>query len=239
MARDLIQLPADSTGKAHLAFTETEAGTPAPNAGVRYMEGFVLCDSTGRVMETVPGVAPPSTGLLTMGSDYGGTPLARTIKVNANGEVAVNSSPRTLVSIGPAPDVATVTAEALISAAAVRANAAIAAATAFTVTPGKTFRLQSFTGWLMQNSTTAIVAAYLRLRASFTASGAVTATSPTYATLHLGMPSGGTEMFLEMQLVPLTFADGLEFPGGTSIGVTQLATAATGLIGYSLTGYEY
>lgn len=50
MARTFIQLPADSTGKAVLSFDFTEAGSPAPNAGVRHAQGMVLCDSSGAVI---------------------------------------------------------------------------------------------------------------------------------------------------------------------------------------------
>ncbi len=47
MARAQIQLPADGAGKSVLAFDFTEAGAPAPNAGVRHAQGAVVCDASG------------------------------------------------------------------------------------------------------------------------------------------------------------------------------------------------
>lgn len=53
MARTFIQLPVDSTGKAVLSFDFTEAGSPAPNAGVRHAQGMVICDQNGVVIGTL------------------------------------------------------------------------------------------------------------------------------------------------------------------------------------------
>ncbi|MBA3688478.1 MAG: hypothetical protein H0W81_06590 [Chloroflexi bacterium] len=55
MARNSIQLPPDSTGKAALSFDFTEAGTPAPNSGVRHVQALVVCDSAGNVINTTSG----------------------------------------------------------------------------------------------------------------------------------------------------------------------------------------
>lgn len=59
MARDAVQLPPDSTGKAQFAATFTEAGTPAPNAGLRYVPGVLVSDDLGviaRVNSTLAAV---------------------------------------------------------------------------------------------------------------------------------------------------------------------------------------
>lgn len=53
MARTQVQLPADGVGKSLLAFDLTEPGAPAPNNGVRHVQGLVICDTSGNPIDTL------------------------------------------------------------------------------------------------------------------------------------------------------------------------------------------
>lgn len=126
-----------------------------------------------------------------------------------------------------------VTTEAMMTLTPLSNFTAGATGTSFTVTAGKTFRVQSVAAIIRATAATA-VSGIIRLRIS--ASGAVTtATTPALA---LGMPptsatinSGNSNS--------TSFPDGLELSGTMQFGISQLVTATSASIDVMIIGYEY
>ena len=131
-----------------------------------------------------------------------------------------------------------VTTEALFAAAAFsisRDGAAATTAQQFTVTAGKRFVLQSLVV-SVKNTAAAAGASKLVMRYS-AAGGVIASTSPILAILDLGSNSvtanayiGPTEMALP---------DGVELLGGSTLGFTNLSSAATMLHTITANGFEY
>lgn len=123
---------------------------------------------------------------------------------------------------------ATVGTEALTSFIANKGGVAAAAATSYTVTAGKTFRIQSMTFQAIISVGSHNL--QLRLRAATT----VLATSPILIT---GFSSGSTSA---AGMFEASIPDGLEIVGGTQLGITNVAdTPADVTINATVVGYEY
>jgi hypothetical protein len=205
-----VVLPADATGKA----LRTETVTTAFTTG-----------AGGVVHQQVVSLADPTTGsLVTVGAEGG-------LWVVPHGGVRHN--------IAWTIQAYSVTAtETALSMNRSTDFAAIAAAATYTVTTGKTLRLQglSISGVLLG---TTVTASRVALRAAAT-SGA-SATSPLQFSTRLGNASIGTQA-ANYGLIQqdVDFADGMEFPAGSSFCLTAVATtAAMHSLDISLWGYEY
>ncbi len=126
-----------------------------------------------------------------------------------------------------------VTTEAMMTLTPLTGFVAGGTGTSFTITSGKTLRIQSFVASVRATAATA-VAGTVRLRIS--ASGAVTTATAVTATIGLaptsaviGSGNGGN----------ISFHDGLELSGTIQIGVSQIMTATSATIDVEIIGYEY
>lgn len=126
------------------------------------------------------------------------------------------------------------TTEALTSLTPVTDGVAAAAATAFTVTTGKTFRIQTISLAFYNGAATALIANAL-LRAN--TAGAVTTTSQTLWQYRLSFTAAvGHSVYHVAE-----FPDGLELTPGTSWGISNVfsALSAGSFINAVVVGYEY
>jgi hypothetical protein len=104
-------------------------------------------------------------------------------------------------------------------------------ATEYTVTAGKTLRVQTMF-LSVRASSAAMVSARARLRSAAT----VSATSPVFCLAEASSLSATTAAASgEDVAIP----DGLEFAGGVQVGVSQIATATTADVTVLIVGYEY
>jgi len=113
-----------------------------------------------------------------------------------------------------------------------------AAAAPAVITAGKTFRITSIGMTYLSIATAA--AGRFSLKAN--TGGVVALASPTFQSWLVGTPAAVAGTSTNMSV---TFPEGLEFAGGTGIGVAFSGVGATGAAaagGYgaiSITGYEY
>jgi hypothetical protein len=132
-----------------------------------------------------------------------------------------------------------ITTEALATLNITKGAVAQATATSYTVTAGKTLRLQSFSlSGNPPNNTQFVVRARVR-----TAASAIAVTSPII--IHLVSP-GATNVSFTGEPACIGVADGLEIAGGTQIAISHVSSSAvvgsttTGAgVSFCLIGYEY
>jgi hypothetical protein len=110
-------------------------------------------------------------------------------------------------------------------------NGATTTGTSYTVTAGKTFRMQSMT--LASQVNTGIGAVKARIRAA----AAVLVTSPIYCTL-FASPST-TSGTADVGNAEQVFPDGLEIAAGQQVGISTLSQVNTGNATVCVVGYEY
>lgn len=127
-----------------------------------------------------------------------------------------------------------VSTEALLSMVPVTGFVAAAAATAFTVTAGKTFRIQMITMSVRANATANMAQVRLRVNTG----GTVITTSPLI--VQLTCPAVASVAQVGTTEVA-TFPDGLDIPAGASFGLGQFCTVTTAapLVDACIVGYEY
>lgn len=167
-----------------------------------------------------------------------------TISATAKGTQGTNFVPiqnakdsgRTFLSL-TLDRVAGVTSEALATMA-INKGGTTSSATTYTVTTGKTLRIQAMFFACLPSSTTAPFGR-VRLRA---VNGTVTVSSPIIITLDSGNPlasattvAGGGSDGAEIFSIP----DGLEIPSAWQIGISQIMNATTTTVSVTLIGYEY
>lgn len=131
--------------------------------------------------------------------------------------------------------VTSITTEALITLTQKKGDAAPTTGTSYTVTTGKTLRLQSFL--LSATLTTAaITAVAIRLREGAASGGAVAVASDIISELEVSANTATIGVSGQQTIV---FPDGLEIAGGQQLGITELATTADAAVTIVLVGYEY
>jgi hypothetical protein len=134
--------------------------------------------------------------------------------------------------------VAVATTEGLVTFTKNVAGTATATQTTYTVTAGKTFRVQAIIVSLTDTSTT-VARTRIRLRENI--GGTCIASSPLAVTTDFGPLPGTQAAGMALQgpfVIPLP--DGLEFPAGDSICMSEVATTnTTAVLSVSLIGYEY
>ena len=126
--------------------------------------------------------------------------------------------------------IATTTSETLINVGANRAGTVSSPATTYTVTTGKTLRIQSFCASIQEPSS---VVEYVKLR--IRSASTVNASSPVVLGLLLST-SGVTN---NAGYGEISIPDGLEIAGGQEIGISQLSDTTTANVTFTLIGYEY
>jgi ubiquinone biosynthesis protein UbiJ len=114
-----------------------------------------------------------------------------------------------------------------------KAGAALTGATSYTVTSGKTLRIQSIALTLIENATTCIGRFRIRQAAS-----AIANTSPPIFDYVLGSPAG-TAAAKQGTSVVIPIPDGLEVAGGQQITFTWFSDVNTCQMSMSIVGYEY
>jgi hypothetical protein len=131
-----------------------------------------------------------------------------------------------------------VTTEALTAAIAVNKGGTVTSAqTTYTVTSGKTLRIQSILITYVVGGTTIANLAKIRLRA--VTSGTALVSSGIVWGAALPCPTG-TGANGEGVCLSANFPDGLELPSGWNFGISHvMPTAASGSWTMSITGYEY
>ncbi len=143
------------------------------------------------------------------------------------GDIAAN---RTRIVLS-ADAITSVIAEAMMTFQSYKAGVVAAGITSYTVTAGKTFRVQSIKVKIRPStpSTTVTFAnTVLRLR-----EGSLI-TSPLIDQFPLLMQTN-----VDSNPTSLVIPDGLEFPAGTVLGMSHLASAATVLEHFAIVGFEY
>ena len=123
-----------------------------------------------------------------------------------------------------------VIAEALISTPVNKGGVLQPAATTYTVTAGKTLRIQSI-AVTMQATNSIVQTVKMRLRSA----ASVILSSPVVAAL-TAANNGTTNT---TGFVSHTFPDGLEIAGGQQIGISFVGSTTSSNITISIVGYEY
>lgn len=210
MAESGVILPADSTGKA----MRTETATTAFVTG-----------SGGVVHQQVVSIGDPTTAanLATVGAEGG-------LWVVPRGGVR-HSVLFTATALIPT------TTETLVTLTKSVDAAATSTAATYTVTTGKTLRIQ---GISVSGFVSTATAANTRITLRAVASGTPTATSPLQWTGRLGITTG--TVALQNALLPLMidFGDGLEFPAPFGIALTAVSSTTTvHTVDIGMYGYEY
>lgn len=134
--------------------------------------------------------------------------------------------------------VAVATTEALVTFTKDVAGTGTASQTTYTVTSGKTLRVQSITVSLTDTSTTV---ARVRVRLRENTGGTCTASSTLAWTADFGPLPGTQAAGLALQgPFMASVPDGLEFPAADSICLSEVATTnATAVLSIAIIGYEY
>ena len=123
-----------------------------------------------------------------------------------------------------------ITTEALVSIAVNKGGSLQGAATTYTVTTGKTLRIQSISA-SVQGTNSSVQWVKARVRAG----SSVTSSSPVVANLMISN-SGATN---SIGFGEQDFPDGLEIAGGQQVGVSQVAGQVNGSVTITVVGYEY
>ena len=131
-----------------------------------------------------------------------------------------------------ATNTAGIATEAMVTLTPYTGFTAGSTGTSFTVTAGKTLRLQTLTV-SVRTATTTGLGAIIRLRIS--SSGA--ATTSTGAMVIAGAFSGAATGGVGTATV--NFPDGLELSGTQQFGISELASSTSAFVDISLVGYEY
>lgn len=127
--------------------------------------------------------------------------------------------------------IAGATTEALVTMS-INKGGVLTSGTSYTVTAGKTFRIQAVNAEIL-NTTTVANRVSMRVRAA----ASVLVTSPIIA---MAMAAASAALAASGATDPHAFPDGLEIPSGQQIGISQLATVTTaGIVSMTVVGYEY
>jgi hypothetical protein len=201
-------------------------------------DGLVIVspDSTGKKIDTselTVGVNTVERQRIVIADPTNATQLAT---VSASGAVANKSltdTNRTYVILF-AQAVTGVTTEALITFTKNVNGTTTTAQTAYTITSGKTFRIQSIS-YLVKNTTTTANSGTVNVRVAAT----VSATSPLVASLFVSAPAAVASA---VGADSIQLVDGIDILGNGSIqiGISHIENIATAsIVSFTLTGYEY
>ena len=208
MADGIIQVAPDSTAKK----LDTSELTVGANTVER--ERIVIADPTtagalGAVLNANPA-----------GTEY--APVVRPI-------MPQDAAARTPVVLY-LDEITGITSEALATMN-INKGGSTSTATSYTVTTGKTLRVQAVIFSCLNSSTTA-VKGRLRLRSAAT----VLATSPVFCSMVCG---GVGAVANEGSETSVNFSDGLEFAAGQQVGLSHLESSTSSTVSACIVGYEY
>jgi hypothetical protein len=206
------------------------------DAGAGPLSLLVISPVAASFNTTVTQAAGTWTDNLT---EVGGVAVAATAKgtqgTNFIDVQEAKDTGRTYVTF-TADAIAGVTTEALVSFTQNRQGTTTAAVTSYTVTSGKTLRIQSITAACQSGS--ALAEEWVRVKIRHNTAGATTATSALVYTVSCGTNVAAAAA---VNNIHADIPDGLEIYGnGTqSIGVSHLSSATTNVESITLCGYEY
>lgn len=126
------------------------------------------------------------------------------------------------------------TADTMVTLTPLTNFTAGATGTTFTVTAGKTFRIQAINAAIRATTTTALSASNFRFRVS--ASGAVTTATPVIASILLPATAGAINAGTSNTI---NFNDGLELSGTMQFGISMLASSTSSTFDVQIIGFEY
>jgi hypothetical protein len=193
-----------------------------------------IVGSAGAVFDQVVGSAIPANAIQMGGTD--GTNL-QTVNLRAKGTqgsyaVAVQDlkdSGRTYI-VWTIDAATLVTTEALISTAVNKGGTPQSSATTYTVTTGKTLRLQSVSA-SVQGTNSAVQYVKVRVRSA----SSVTVSSAAVLNLFVANSGSSNSIGFAEQVVP----DGLEIASGQQVGISQIGGTVNGNVSITLVGFEY
>jgi len=147
-------------------------------------------------------------------------------------------SGRTPITLFVIP-VAGQTAETLMTITQMKGGVTETAATNYTVTSGKTFRITSFNLFGTQTVTTSTWArGFMRYTTSGTVTTTTTGAGPSPCVL-MAQTAGITTTTCSMTPLNLNIDDGYEIPSGSNYGISSQCLSANCTVGMCVTGFEY
>lgn len=132
--------------------------------------------------------------------------------------------------------VAGITSEALVTMTIKKGTAATVTGTSYTVSAGKTLRLQSWFLGVTNITTATLLNVAARLREGAAGGGALSATSDIIAELETGNP---TATLATSGQASDRWPDGLEIAANQQIGVSELASSVNSAVTIVIVGFEY
>jgi hypothetical protein len=130
-------------------------------------------------------------------------------------------------------DAAVGTTATTLATMSINKAGAVTSSTNYTVTAGKTLRIQNFSLAVKQtNATMNNSRAYLNA----TASGTVATSSPVVDSLIVAAPVATTNA---VGVVDANLAEGVELPAATNLGMSHIEVATTASVYISINAYEY
>jgi len=194
-------------------------------------------DSTGNsVLSNISSVVPGTYSVtINFAAAFNG--VVQVVLALSNSKSAASSvqnlkdSGRTQVTLF-ADNITGVTTEALATMSITKGVVAQTAATSYTVTSGKTFRVQAIFVEAHATSTTA-TQSRVRLRS---AASSLLATSPILALVSV---TSRTAVADSGQAEQFNFPDGLEIAGGTVVGFSHIESTTSSAVSVCIVGFEY
>jgi len=212
------------------------AGTTVVTAAAGVQKVGIVGNAAG-VLDAVTGAAVPANAIQVGASDGANLqPLSINVKgtQGARGLAVqeLKDSGRTYVTFFY-DNVAGVTTEALMSGATNKGNTVTAAQTSYTVTAGKTLRIQSISVAVINTTS---LAQQFKLRLRQAASGISATSNIVWGTI-FGSSTGSNAA---ISPTCFDFPDGLEIAGGQQIAFSMINLISTaGGITVTMTGFEY
>lgn len=200
--------------------TQPVSGAVTANAGTN-LSTSALALETGGNLATVAGQMPAATAKGVQAATFGNMQQP---KDSGRSKVLLTLT-----------KTASITTEALLTMTIKKGDATTTAATTYTVTAGKTLRIQSI--FLSATLTIAgVTAVAIRLREGAAAGGTVALASDIIAELEVSANIATIGISGQQTLI---YPDGLELTGGQQLAVSELATTVDAAVTIVITGYEY
>jgi len=240
------QVVSGTVGINNFPATQPVSGTVALGAGAAVI-GHVIVDSaptiavTGTFFQATQPISaaalPLPTGAAVSANQA--VPVAKgTQGATAEPTQDLKDSGRSKVILSSVK-VTSITSEALLTLTQKKGDATVTTGTSYTVTAGKTLRIQSIK--LYAEMTTAATAAWVscRLREGAASGGAVSATSDIVAIIESNTIAVTDVIGMGVPPVIVNFPDGLEIAGGQTLGISELALNVDLAVTVVVIGFEY
>ena len=221
------------TGAATSALQQTMGTAGAPSTQVASVQGV----TGGLALPISAATLPLPTGAATSANQT--TPVAKgTQGTTAEPTQDLKDSGRSKVILSSVK-VTSITTEALLTLTQKKGDATVTTGTSYTVTAGKTLRIQSIR--MYAEMTTAATAAWVscRLREGAASGGAVSATSDIVDIVESSTIAVTDVIGMGVPPTIVNFPDGLEIAGGQTLGISELALNVDLSVTVIVVGFEY